>query len=105
MALYVCKYIGGNDDRALPENKSVPFVSPLTLQAEFILPHSGKIVGMLIPKGVTVITGGGYHGKSTILNAIKMGIYNKICGDGREFVVTNIDAIAIRFEFLHYLCL
>jgi hypothetical protein len=65
---------------------------------EFDLPHRGKITGMLIPKGVTVITGGGYHGKSTILNAIKMGVYNKISGDGREFVVTNSQAIAIRSE-------
>jgi predicted ABC-class ATPase len=53
---------------------------------------------MGIPKGVTLIVGGGYHGKSTLLNALEFGIYNHIPDDGREFVVTNANAVKIRAD-------
>ena len=89
---------GGSDDRPLADDKVVSFISPSTLSTDFILPHHGLITGMLIPRGITVITGGGYHGKSTILRAISFGIYNKIPGDGREFVVTVTNSIGIRSE-------
>ncbi|MFV1975047.1 MAG: P-loop domain-containing protein, partial [Candidatus Scalindua sp.] len=62
------------------------------------LPNHGEITGMGIRKGVTLIVGGGYHGKSTLLNALEYGIYNHIPDDGREFVVTNADAVKIRAE-------
>ena len=62
------------------------------------LPNNGEITGMGIRKGVTLIVGGGYHGKSTLLNALEYGIYNHIPDDGREFVVTNADAVKIRAE-------
>ena len=54
--------------------------------------------GMIIPQGVTLIVGGGYHGKSTILQALSYGIYDKVPGDGRELCVTHSDAVSIRAE-------
>jgi predicted ABC-class ATPase len=62
------------------------------------LPNHGELTGMGIQKGVTLIVGGGYHGKSTLLNALEHGVYNHIPDDGREFVVTNADAVKIRAE-------
>ncbi len=53
---------------------------------------------MGIKRGVTLIVGGGYHGKSTLLKAIERGVYNHIPGDGREFVLTVEDAVKIRAE-------
>jgi len=53
---------------------------------------------MGIPKGVTVIVGGGYHGKSTLLRALERGVYPHVPGDGREFVVTDATAVKIRAE-------
>ena len=89
---------GGSDDRPLVDDNVVSFVSPSTLSTDFVLPNHGLITGMLIPHGITIITGGGYHGKSTILRAISFGNYNKIPGDGREFVVTVSNSIGIRSE-------
>ena len=62
------------------------------------LPHKGKITGMGIPKGITLIVGGGYHGKSTLLNALELGVYNHIQGDGREYVITDPTAQKLRSE-------
>lgn len=88
----------GVDDRPLPRERAIPFKSPPSLEVEFSLPNQGKVKGMGIPKGVTLIVGGGYHGKSTLLRAIERGIYNHIPGDGREFVVTSPFAVKIRAE-------
>ena len=88
----------GVDDRPLSSEEVVPFKSPPSLEVEFECPNKGKISGMGIPKGVTLIVGGGYHGKSTLLKAIERGVYNHIPGDGREFVVTDSAAIKIRAE-------
>jgi len=79
-----------------PEQKVVPFISPNSLIKEINLPHAGLIKGMGIPKGVTLITGGGYHGKSTLLNALEVGIYNHIPGDGREQCVSNKQTAKVR---------
>jgi len=81
-----------------PLNSAKPFLSPKSLEIEIELPHAGKIKGMGIPKGVTLIVGGGYHGKSTLLRAIERGVYNHIPQDGREFVITVKDAVKIRAE-------
>lgn len=62
------------------------------------LPHKGRITGMGIPKGITLIVGGGYHGKSTLLNALELGVYNHIQGDGREYVLTDSTAQKLRSE-------
>ena len=62
------------------------------------LPHKGIIHGMGIPNGITLIAGGGYHGKSTLLNALERGVYNHIAGDGREYVITEPSALKLRSE-------
>lgn len=66
-----------------PMKNSVPFISPESLRVSMELPHRGTITGMGIPCGITLIVGGGYHGKSTLLNALELGIYDHISGDGR----------------------
>ena len=73
-----------------PMKNAVPFQSPASLETEITLPHKGKIKGMAIPQGITLIAGGGYHGKSTLVGQpLKTGVYNHIAGDGREFVLTD----------------
>ncbi len=81
-----------------PMKGGVKFVSPESMKVKMNLPHGGEITGMGIPKGLTLIVGGGYHGKSTLLKALEMGIYPHIAGDGREYVVTDADAVKIRAE-------
>jgi predicted ABC-class ATPase len=87
----------GADDRPLLKN-AVPFQSPPSLKVEFDCPNRGLIAGMGIPSGITLIVGGGYHGKSTLLRAIELGVYNRIPDDGREFVVADRAAVKIRAE-------
>ncbi len=88
----------GVDKTPLESDSVVPFVSPKSLEIELSCPNQGKVKGMGIPSGITLIVGGGYHGKSTLLKAIELGVYNHIPGDGREFVVTNPTAVKIRAE-------
>ncbi len=82
----------------LPMKESVPFVSPASLEQTILLPHRGEIKGMAIRQGITLIVGGGYHGKSTLLEALQMGVYNHIAGDGREYVITDDTALKLRAE-------
>ncbi len=83
----------------LPMQKgAVPFRSPKSMEVSFELPDGKNITGMGIKKGITLIAGGGYHGKTTLLKAIQRGIYDHIKGDGREFVFTDKTAIKIRTE-------
>lgn len=88
----------GISDKPLQQDKAVAFKSPKTYEVEIETPNNGKITGMGIPKGITLIVGGGYHGKSTLLNAIEKGCYNHIKGDGREFVITVKESVKIRAE-------
>lgn len=88
--------LAGNSD--LPLTEAVPFLSPDNLAVELEAPHKGKIRGMGIPEGITLIVGGGFHGKSTLLSAIERSVYDHIPGDGREYVVTNYAAAKIRAE-------
>lgn len=81
-----------------PMEGAVPFRSPRELAVTLDLPHRGKITGMGIPKGITLIVGGGYHGKSTLLKALELGVYNHIAGDGREYVIADSSAVKIRAE-------
>lgn len=81
-----------------PMKNSIPFVSPESLRVSMELPHRGTITGMGIPCGITLIVGGGYHGKSTLLNALELGIYDHISGDGREYVITDPSAQKLRSE-------
>jgi len=82
----------------LPMKGAKFFISPRKLKREIELPCGKKITGMGIPAGITLISGGGYHGKTTLLEAIQSGIYNHIEGDGREWVITIEDALKIRAE-------
>lgn len=83
---------------ALPMKDAVPFRSPQELSVTLDLPHRGKLTGMGIRQGVTLIVGGGYHGKSTLLKALELGVYNHIAGDGREYVITDESAVKLRSE-------
>lgn len=87
----------GVGDQPMQEG-AVPFESPESLQTSFELPDGQEIEGMGIPEGITLIVGGGYHGKSTLLNALAQGVYNHVPGDGREYVVTNPRGVMIRAE-------
>jgi len=88
----------GVDERPLPGRHVVPFAAPESLRASVELPHAGTVTGMGIPRGVTLIVGGGYHGKSTLLAALERGVYNHLPGDGRELAVTDPTAVKIRAE-------
>lgn len=81
-----------------PMKNAIPFVSPREAELTITLSDGTSIIGMGIKKGVTVITGGGYSGKSTLLDAIEKGIYDHIPGDGREYVLTDGSALKIYAE-------
>ena len=81
-----------------PMKVAVRFQSPKEMEVTMKLPHKGEISGMGIRRGITLIVGGGYHGKSTLLKALELGVYNHIQGDGREYVITKDDAMKIRAE-------
>ena len=81
-----------------PMKGGVKFQSPKELEVTMELPHKGKITGMGIRKGITLIVGGGYHGKSTLLKALELGVYDHIAGDGREYVITDNTAVKLRAE-------
>lgn len=88
----------GISNRPMPRDQALPFKSPNEL-ALSLEDHKGhKIRGSGIPEGVTLIAGGGYHGKSTLLQGVEQGVYNHIPGDGRELVVTRSSAYKIRAE-------
>lgn len=88
----------GISDLPLAGPGVIPFQSPPSLEVTFDTPNHGEIRGMGIPQGVTLIVGGGFHGKSTLLHALERGVYNHIPGDGREWVITNREAMKIRAE-------
>lgn len=81
-----------------PMKNAVPFRSPESLRITLKLPNRGDVTGMGIPMGITLFVGGGYHGKSTILQALQNGVYNHIAGDGRELVITDASAFKLRAE-------
>lgn len=111
---YIRKYLKENNlvafianDSILPRESGVStkplkngmkFQSPQSMEIEINLPFKGKLKGMGIKKGITLFVGGGYHGKSTVLKALELGVYNHIEGDGREYVITDESAIKIRAE-------
>ncbi|MEJ2217326.1 MAG: ABC-ATPase domain-containing protein [Gemmatimonadota bacterium] len=87
----------GVDDRPL-EGDVVAFQAPETLRVTLQAPHAGTVAGLGVPVGVTLIAGGGYHGKSTLLRGIQAGVYDHIPGDGRERVVAVDTAVKVRAE-------
>jgi len=87
----------GASDRPLGDD-AVPFESPEEYRVEVDLPNRGTVSGMGVPEGVTLVAGGGFHGKSTLLSALSWGVYDHLPGDGRELVVARDDAVKIRAE-------
>lgn len=81
-----------------PMQEAVAFAAPESLAVEVETPFRGRIRGLGIRKGVTLIAGGGYHGKSTLLEALERGVYDHIAGDGRELVITDETAVKSRAE-------
>ena len=90
--------LSGVDDRPLPGEEAIPFRAPDSMRVEVALPNAGEVTGMGVGPGVTLIVGGGFHGKSTLLRALEAGVYNHRPGDGRELVVTREDGVKIRAE-------
>lgn len=86
----------GTSDKPMDYETVIPFQSPASLETEIALPYAGKISGMGIQQGITLLAGGGYHGKSTLLQAIEMGVYNHVAGDGREQCVSVSETVKIR---------
>lgn len=86
----------GVDDRPLPD--ALPLIVPDELAVELVAPHRGAIRGLAVREGVTLIAGGGYHGKSTLLEALARSVYDHVPGDGRELCVTRGDATCVRAE-------
>lgn len=104
-AMGLCAFIA--DGSVLPRESGISdhplknatvFTSPDSMRVTLTLPHRGKISGMGISKGITLFVGGGYHGKSTLLQALEMGVYNHILEDGRELVITDDSAWKLRAE-------
>jgi predicted ABC-class ATPase len=87
----------GASDRPLRDG-AVPFESPVEHRVEVELPNRGFVSGMGVPEGVTLVAGGGFHGKSTLLSALSWGVYDHVPGDGRELVVARGDAVKVRAE-------
>ena len=79
-----------------PLDGGVPLQAPDSMAATVELPHAGSVRGTVVEAGVSVIVGGGYHGKSTLLSAIERGVYPHVPGDGRELVATVPDAVKVR---------
>jgi len=86
----------GNDPRPLPN--AVRCEAPESLACELEVPHAGRLRGLGVRQGVTLIVGGGYHGKSTLLDALALGIYDHVPGDGRERVVAREESVSVRAE-------
>lgn len=88
----------GVDERPLDARQAVGFAAPESMRVSLDAPNAGAVTGMGVPEGVTVIVGGGFHGKSTLLRALERGVYDHVPGDGRERVVTRPGAVKVRAE-------
>ncbi len=85
-------------DRNTPLRSALAFESPEEFRVKFSLPSGREVTGMGVRAGITLIAGGGFHGKSTLLRAIERGVYSHVPGDGREFVVTDPTSVMVRAE-------
>lgn len=102
-------FVGNNSilprqgDTEEPMMNAIPFLSPAEQEITIKLSDGTTVSGMGLRKGITVITGGGYSGKSTLLDSLEAGIYNHISGDGREYVITDETATKIYAEDGRYI--
>ena len=83
---------------ARPLGRALPLQAPAALAVELPAPHAGTLRGLAIRAGVTLIVGGGYHGKSTLLQALALGVYDHLPGDGRERCVSAEELVSVRAE-------
>ncbi|MCE4617642.1 MAG: ABC-ATPase domain-containing protein [Desulfurococcales archaeon] len=81
-----------------PLENAIRFESPSELRVSVDLPYAGTVHGLALGGGVNVVTGGGFHGKTTLIEAIQDGIYNHVEGDGREYVVALRETFLVRAE-------
>lgn len=81
-----------------PLDDAIPLEAPGELRVTIPTLHHGDVEGLGVPRGVTVVTGGGFHGKTTLLEALQQGVFPHVPGDGREWVVTVPDAVKVRSE-------
>ena len=88
----------GADDLPMSFQDAIKFTSPKDLEVTFDLPNRKTVKGMGLKHGISLIVGGGFHGKSTLLQALEVGCYNHVPGDGREFVVADPTCVKIRAE-------
>lgn len=94
----------GASERPMPREESRPFVAPEAFRVEIEVPHANagapgqRWRGMGVPRGVVLLVGGGYHGKSTLLRAIERSVSPHVPGDGRETVVSDPALVKIRAE-------
>ena len=88
----------GASDLPMGAAEAAPFASPPSLRCQFSLPNRGVVTGMGVPRGVSLIVGGGFHGKSTLLQALELGVWDHCLGDGRELVVCDPSGVKIRAE-------
>ncbi|WJY88733.1 putative ATPase of the ABC class [Corynebacterium confusum] len=88
----------GDSNKPMDADTAAAFIAPEELTHSFELPSGRTVTGMGVPAGLTVIVGGGYHGKSTLLRALERGVYPHVAGDGREWVITRADAVSVRAE-------
>ncbi len=86
----------GVDDRPLED--AVAFQVPDSLAVRLDAPNAGAVIGLGVPMGITLVVGGGFHGKSTLLGALESGIHDHVPGDGRELAVAAADAVKLRAE-------
>ena len=97
--IYYCAFIANGSilprskGTDLPLESATPFKSPPDDEIDIF-----GVCGMGIKKGITVITGGGYSGKSTLLDTISKGIYDHVLGDGRELCITDESSFSISAE-------
>lgn len=81
-----------------PLEDAVPFESPPSLRVSVDLPTGRSITGMGIRRGLTVVSGPAYHGKTTLIEAVSAGVWNHIPGDGREYVITIRESFVVMSE-------
>jgi len=83
-------------DSDLPDyDRFIPFEVAEATCTEIEVPNAGKVTGLGISAGLTVVLGDAANGRKDFMSALAAGVFNHIPGDGREGVVTVSDAVQI----------